>query len=290
MKKTALVTGGSENDIAAMACLVLNIKETNPNLVDEIVIFHDGINKKDQKLMNSIFPTRFIKYKTPFKNIDSFDKKTVEYFSSFVYCKYECLRLLDQYKTVIWTDYDVLITGDLSELTETKDCELKLVQAGDTFKNQFFDTFDTSLYPHLDFNKEAITLPLFVLTDKIKNYMELYEYCINVTEKHGVHLKYPEQAGFQLMIEDKKINFEKIQPYSVYVCHPRDIEKHPENKIQHAYCQPKFWNGLHNEKWESLYNQWIKMGGCKHMSRFNKTDWLFYKIRRKLKKILGAFF
>ena len=45
-KKTAVVTGGTSNDVPAMACLVMNIKDTNPGLADEIVIYHDGISEK----------------------------------------------------------------------------------------------------------------------------------------------------------------------------------------------------------------------------------------------------
>lgn len=46
-KKTAVVTGGTSNDVPAMACLVMNIKDTNQGLADEIVIYHDGISKKE---------------------------------------------------------------------------------------------------------------------------------------------------------------------------------------------------------------------------------------------------
>ena len=96
-KKTAVVTGGTSNDVPAMACLVMNIKDTNPGLADEIVIYHDGISEKDQRLINRIFPTRFILYESPFKDVMNFGDVVTKYFSPMVFCKYECFKLLDDY-------------------------------------------------------------------------------------------------------------------------------------------------------------------------------------------------
>lgn len=284
MKKTALVTGGSTNDTAAIACLVINIKETNPNLADEIVILHDGIRKKDQKIMRSIFNVRFIKYESPFKNDGDFEKHTIEYFSKMVFCKYECLRLLDEYKTVIWTDYDVVFTSDVSELAQKNNFDLKLVENNDTLLEQFLPNFDPKTLPNVDFTKKGIALPLTVFFDSLQNPKEIYDACIAYTKKFSQFLQLPEQAGFQLAIQDFNTKYETLD-LDTYVLHPKEIEKNKNAKILHAYCQPKFWNGLHNDDWERYYAMWRRLGGCKHEARYNKFDWFCYKVRRKLKKI-----
>ena len=61
MKKTAIVTGGTKNHFPAMAVLALNIADKCPDIADELIIFHDGISEVEQKKVQQIFPTVFIK-------------------------------------------------------------------------------------------------------------------------------------------------------------------------------------------------------------------------------------
>lgn len=114
-KKCAIVTGGTKNHFPAMATLVLNIKDKCPNLADDIIIFHDGVPAKQQKILNKVCPVKFIQYETPF---DESIKFSVNYFTNMVFCKYECWNLLKEYKTVIWLDYDMLVLDNLLELLD----------------------------------------------------------------------------------------------------------------------------------------------------------------------------
>ena len=116
LKKTAIVTGGTKNEFSAMAVLALNIKDKCPNIADELVIFHDGVSEKEQKKVQEIFPTRFIKYNSPFVNKPGFTESIKNYFTFMLFCRYECWNLLDDYSTVIWTDYDILILNNIEEL------------------------------------------------------------------------------------------------------------------------------------------------------------------------------
>ena len=115
-KKTAIVTGGTSNQFPAMAVLALNLADKCPDIADELVIFHDGISDDEQKKVNQIFPTRFINYRNPFSDKSSFNETITNYFSFMVFCKYECWRLLEEYKTVIWCDYDITFLQNVSEL------------------------------------------------------------------------------------------------------------------------------------------------------------------------------
>jgi hypothetical protein len=115
MKKSALVTGGTAKDVPAMASLLLNINAINKNLTDDIIIFHDGITLKDQKIMNKICPVKFYQYQYPY-GVQDFGDVITNYFSTMVFCKYECFKLLNEYSTVIWTDYDVVILSSIDEL------------------------------------------------------------------------------------------------------------------------------------------------------------------------------
>ena len=116
-KKNALVTGGTKYDVAAFAVLLLSFLDKNPGLIDEFVVFHDGISKKDQQLLNRILPSRFVRYSFP-GGISGFPEIIKSYFTTMVFCKYECFRLLRDYRNVIWSDYDVVVAGDLSPLLD----------------------------------------------------------------------------------------------------------------------------------------------------------------------------
>lgn len=291
MKKTAIVTGGTSNQYPAMAVLALNIADKCPNIADELVIFYDDIPLEQQKLINSIFPTRFIKYESPFSHVENFSEVIQNYFSPFLFCKYECFRLLDEYQTVIWSDYDVLITQDISELKEKNTNDLKFCEnalLGAKFKNTVF-WYEKCLEDIHNFNllKKAICCPIFVLFDTLHNYMDIYQECIYLTERYAPALDLPEEAVISVIFQQKKIQYE-ILDYKRYVTLPKEIDANKGiTSIIHAAGQPKFWNGLYNEQWESYYKKWLEMGGAKHINRYTKIEKLLLRIKRKLKKMFG---
>ena len=289
MKKTAIVTGGTSNQYPAMAVLALNIADKCPNIADELVIFYDDIPLSQQKLINSIFPTRFIQYESPFKHTDNFSDEILHYFSPFVFCKYECFRLLDEYQTVIWTDYDVLITQDISDIKNKDKFDTKFISTmmlGGKINNKVF--LDKNCLEDIytfDLFKPAVSCPLFVLFDSLKNYKEIHDECIRLTERYSSALVLPEEAVLSIIFQQKKICYD-ILDANKYCTFPKDIDKNKEiTSIIHAVGQPKFWNGLYNEQWEHYYNQWLEMGGAKHLDRYTKLERLILRFKRKIKKI-----
>ncbi len=291
MKKTAIVTGGTSNQYPAMAVLALNIADKCPDLADELVIFYDDIPLSQQKLINSIFPTRFIKYESPFQHIDNFSEEIQKYFSPFLFCKYECFRLLDEYQSVLWLDYDMVITKDISELKEKNQADLKFCEdfvLGVKFTNKVF-LYKNCLEDIYNFDllKPAISCCAFVLFDTLKNYNEIYNECIKLTERYAPVLFLPEEAIISIVFQQKNICYEKLD-YKKYSTLPKDIQKNTDiTSIIHAVGQPKFWNGLYNEQWENYYNKWLKMGGAKHLDRYTKFERLLLRIKRKLKKVFS---
>ena len=278
-KKTAVVTGGTSNDVPAMACLVMNIKDTNPNLADEIVILHDGISEKDQQLINGIFPTRFILYESPFKDVTDFGDVVTKYFSTMVFCKYECFKLLNDYECVIWTDYDVVIVDDISELKEKSNSGIEIMVIADrpisnAFQNDYLELNCLKKY---NFDMPGICMSLFVLYDNL-DYEYLYEWTIEYAKKLAQYLFLPEQAIVNLLLQEFNIQAgtQKIT-YERYCMHPSDLFDKANVKILHAYGRPKFWDGIYNETWEKNYAYWIKIGGSPYEHR---------TIKGKLKKTI----
>lgn len=259
-KKTAIVTGGTSNDVPAMACLVMNIKDTNPNLADEIVILHDGISEKDQKLINSIFPTRFILYESPFEKVQGFKDVVTKYFSLMVFCRYECFRLLEDYETVIWTDYDVVILQDLSELKQDTDSGMVVSYTPEPLSYQFYPTVSQITDIEFDLTKTAIGIPIFVLNHKIKDYLIYYQWLIENTPIYAEYLYLPEVAVVNLLLQKFNLNFDAYIT-NKYYAHPVADKDMQDIKILHAYGLPKFWNGMYNKTWEKNYKRWIKIGG-----------------------------
>ena len=267
-KKAAIVTGGTANDVPAMACLVMNIKDTNPNLADEVVIYHDGISKKDQRLINEIFPTRFILYESPFADVKDFGSVVTNYFSPMVFRKYECFKLLDEYECVVWTDYDVVILQDLSELKIRVANGIRMdISKGSHVLESFRGNVDQLLNEY-DLSTEGVSMGIFCLFDNLANSKLIYEFCIKTTKKLSSYLFLPEQAIINLMIQKFALELRTNNLLGKkYTAHPIH-DKHVQNiKIFHAYGQPKFWNGLYNGIWEKNYRKWIKMGGTPYEHR-----------------------
>lgn len=287
MKKKALVTGGTAKDVAAIAALVINIKEVSPNLVDEIVIFHDGIKNRDKKRFNKIFPTRFIDYEFPVLD-KAFTPEILSWFSPMVFCKYECFRLLEEYSTVIWSDYDVYIQKSFEALVKNSTASFQILFTPQTkvsanFKENLILKHDMAQY---NLDTESICGSLFILRDTLKNHKDIHSYCIEKTYKYGDCLAYGEQPVLCLAIQDFSLAPEKIPndcqgfPYSVHPVQKKEYV--PDAYILHAYGGNKFWNGLYNEGWQKNYEKWLKMGGSTTYKKDGFLKQFLFRIKRKI--------
>jgi lipopolysaccharide biosynthesis glycosyltransferase len=260
-KNNAIVFGLTADQVFAVACVMMDLKRLSPGLVDEVVIIHDGINKKDQKILGSILPTRFILYDFPLKSARVLNASSVRQFTKMVFTKFECLRLLDDYKNVMWSDYDVVIQADLSELFSHCATGIKLMLGGIPVRGQLLAPI-----AEYDMEAEAVGAGLLVFQDHLQNYRELYSFCYEKLDQYAEVLYMPEQAIFDFMVQQFNLNPVPIDS-RVYSPHPTDQAFAPSAKIIHAYGQPKFWNGLHNDQWQKNYHAWIEMGGTRYKGR-----------------------
>lgn len=257
-KNVAVVFGFTKNFTFAVACVMLNLKKVFSNWIDEVVIIHDGISEVQKALLSKILPCRFIKYDFPIKNSRKLDKKTLSYFSEMVFSKFECLRLLDDYKNVIWLDYDIVVTKDISELANNCESGIKMMFPGCKVIEQLYQ-------PVSDYKMDVdgICGSTFVFQDHLLDYNKMYKFCYEKTEKYGKYLKLGEQAILDFMIQEFKLNIEEIDS-NIYSVHPREVEKIAKAKIIHAGGQAKFWNEIKNKEWDCYYGEWLKMGGQKY--------------------------
>lgn len=257
-KKSVLVLGGTSNYAFAMGTFLVNLKEKSPAMVDEIVIFHDGkMSHKDKVVMNTLFPTNFIEYKFPIKDTSTFDRKILKYFSKMIFCKFECLNLLNEYKTVIWSDYDVILVKDISEISQPCEAGAKMILLDGAASGSFFE-------PIAEYNMDGLGMSagLFVFHDNMQRYKDMHFFCYEKMQYYAKNLYAPEQAIFNIMLQEFSLLPEKL-PLTTYAPHPNENSIRPDAKIFHAYGHPKFWNGLENAQWNSNYATWLKSGGSK---------------------------
>jgi lipopolysaccharide biosynthesis glycosyltransferase len=277
-KNKAVVFGLTSNHTFAVACVMMDIKRLSAGLSDEVVVIHDGISEKDQRILRSILPTRFIQYDFPLKSSRVLYARSVLQFTKMVFTKFECLRLLDDYENIMWMDYDIVIKDDISELFSPCDTGIKMMPGGLLVRGQLHETVG-----EYDMNAEGVSAGLFVFQENLKNYAELHRFCYEKLEKYVEILYMPEQAIFDFMIQEFELSPVPIDG-RVYSPHPSDQKNAAHAKIIHAYGQPKFWNGLHNDQWNENYSTWLKLGGSQYERPTIIDKWLgrAKNLRRRL--------
>ena len=261
---SCIVTGGSSNDTAPMGVLLLNLKATQP-WIEHVVIFHDGISKKDCSIMQSILPVELVHYSFP-GNSSKFNEIVKYYYSEVIFCKYECFKLLNRFDTVLWTDYDVIFQKDVRELLKPCSMGLRTLMYNEadkvgTLRRQLRYGKENIVGTRYNLDTLSIATGLFVLDRNLPELPQLlYNRSISLTEEFGDCLCLPEQAVFDMLLQDFCIVPETIS--WAYATHPSD-EMASSASIIHAYAQPKFWNGCINKQWNAYYSQWLEMGGSK---------------------------
>jgi len=278
--KRALVTGGTYDDVAPIATFIINVARTNSHLFDEIVVYHNGIKKKDQNIINSIFKTRFIEYTYNPKNQND---EIALYFSAMVFCKYECFKLLAEYDEVVWSDYDVVIRGKLDDFCIIKEARFNILTCDDNLRSMFYKDIDLGRYSRYDLETDGVGTPLFALSNKLDKYQEIYDWCYQKTGDWCEDLYLPEQCIFSLAVQEFGIVLERF-PFDKYACYPTRAKG--DELIVHAAGQPKFWNGLEDKTWNDMYSEWLGLGGSRYseIAKRVKRKYLFLLSRIKGKR------
>ena len=95
-KKCALVFGITNNYLFALANTLIGLKKNNKIFWDDIIVYVDTITDAEIKWINEIVPTKFVKVSSEdYKNLKS---KAIEKYSIAAFYRYECFKLLDEYK------------------------------------------------------------------------------------------------------------------------------------------------------------------------------------------------
>jgi lipopolysaccharide biosynthesis glycosyltransferase len=260
-KNNALAFGGTKNQAFAIACVMMDVKRLSPGLIDEVVIYHDGIKRKDKKIIRTILPTRFVHYRLPVSSSVGFNQSTIGHFSKMVFSKFEAFKLLDRYHNVLFTDYDIVIRDDISELLEPCESGIKLLPAEQPVGEALH-----SPVGEFNMDRKSHSVAFVAVHDNLKAYHEIYKWCYRKTAEYAPSLYLPEQAVVNFAVEAFNLEPVHNEP-DVYCLHPDNLARRPTAKILHAYGAQKFWSGIKNEQWESNYRVWLQAGGSPNRPR-----------------------
>jgi lipopolysaccharide biosynthesis glycosyltransferase len=269
---TAIVFGVTRELAPAVGSVLLDLVRVKKSKNFDVHIFHDGISKRNRRAIQKILEVHLISYKSKVSRKTKI-VPSVRQFTPMVFAKYECLRLLESYETVLWLDCDVIIQSNIDEIFDFPNSDMVFVSGGRPIGGQFVKPID-----RYDMVSDSMSAGIIVFNrNKLSNLQ--YTYCLQQTEKFNTNLVMPEQGIFDLMIQDFGLNCVRLAS-EVYACHPLSSNRGLA-KIIHAYGQPKFWNGRHDQHWERNAEIWKSYGGAPY------RDWVWIRRARRKAKYIG---
>jgi len=273
-KQLAVVLGSTGNMAFAVANVVIALKKHFKPDFDLIIYCDNAFSESDRNLISAIIPANFIEYKYFVGEKEKFDSTTINRFTTLAFSRYECFRLLDKYKKTVWLDIDLLIRNDISHLINIDDNDIALYYRLGVLKNEFLIPLEIE---GCNLDVKSFNSGVIVFSDSIKNNHDLADWCYKKTVEYAPHLKCPDQAIINLLIQ--VFNLKTKQLDVNFNCHPA----YPESKyaaVLHPYSLEKFWNFYNYKEWNENYKQWLKMGGSPYLGKkFNFLEKILIYIK-----------
>ena len=216
-------------------------------------------------------------YKPPISWTKLWGSKAIAYFSPLVLAKFEGFKLLASFSTVVWLDYDILITKPISELWKRKDFDIAYPGSSQPAGNGF-----TTPPADLDKQQEGMSAGIMVFRDSFPEFENVAGSLYKLFSKHFSDLYYPEQAVFDVYFQ-MHFGFKYWRLDEKFGAFPGN-ESH-SNAILHAYGSKKFWDGVESELWDNYYLEWLSRGG----SSWNPNKSRLRKISRGVRYMCAKF-
>ena len=131
-----------------------------------------------------------------------------------VFCKFECLSLLNDYRTVVWSDYDIVVLDEISEVFSPT-ASLKMLFQENASHRSFLHPID-----EYDMNSLGMCASLFALSDSLQ-YTDMYGFCYRQLRTYDNNLYMPGQAIFDIMLQEFSLKPVRL-PHGTYTPHPKD--------------------------------------------------------------------
>lgn len=259
---------------ALVGTTLLQLKETNPGLFEEAIIYYqDEISPDDKALMNSLIPCRFVHYAPPLPD-HLFEKPRFKRFSALMFCRYEMFEYLGEFETVTWLDTDILIQGDLTDMIEAAQ------KTGAAFirEDPVNKTADKPDYMRTCFSREisefrmdeylycsgTIVLSKKILEEQKIDGRKCTDWCYRKTIQWANILDLPDQGVLNAAIQQFSIKVSPLKGKD-YCCYPALGRSCETASIIHAWGSNKFWNDWYIYSnfpaWKLHYEKWRALGG-----------------------------
>ncbi len=254
---------------ALVGIMLLQLKNTNPDLFDEAIIFDVNLTEQDRQLMQAIFPCRFMEYQSPLSK-ELLRLERFQRFSLIMFARYEMFRLLDEYNTIMWIDTDMVIQGSLSDLlAETEGYGLSILREDPQNKSaESTDCMRTNFVsPISGYQMDAYLCctGLIIVRDVLHQVCDYTEWCYRKTIEWADNLNMPDQGVINALIQHFGIQIKPIGHRGKYGCWPFPGRDCSGAILVHAWGPNKFWNDwyLYNKfpNWEDCHREWISRGG-----------------------------
>lgn len=274
IKKRLAVCLSVTSDLSFAAAVVIkNFVDLHGADDTSFFLYSDG-NCTDVKLSlaRAGIEVEVIEYAPPLNWFELWSSRAVAYFSPLVLAKLEVFSHLQDHKSCLWLDYDIVIQGPLSEILEADQVDMAFMTSANSMTAQFIEppkfvpADAPGMSAHLIFVSE--TFPDFQFSTS-----SLYA----LYRRHAQNLYMPEQAIFDLFLLDKKFRFLDL-PESKYSALPNS----PESKaavVIHSVGPNKFWNSIKNEDWDSRGSELRAIGLAGFSKNKNNRTRLFRKVR-----------
>ncbi len=253
MKRTAVVLGASRDQVSYAGTFIIMLRRTNPTLADDIIVFCDGIDGEDERRLNAL-GAKVRRYTCPFGEGELTSFFSSRLYTRCVYSKYECFRLLSEYGTVIWMDYDMDVLLSLDELKEPVPHGVRAIVT-----QELSHSLTEEGARAIGEGKMGIHSSIFALYDTLPDPEGIYRLCLERTRELERYLTCPEQAVMALVLAERGIG---VSPLDFRIYSSPTLTAGlitPYIKIYHTFGNKKFWCGIDYAPWNTAREEWLAL-------------------------------
>jgi lipopolysaccharide biosynthesis glycosyltransferase len=277
-KKRLAVCLSVTSDLAFAAAVVIkNFVDLHGADDTSFFLYSDG-NCTDVKtaLTKAGIEVEVVKYKPPVNWFELWSSRAVAYFSPLVLAKFEVFSHLEDHKSCLWLDYDIVIQSPLSEILETDSIDIAFMTNSNSMTEQFIQPPES-----IPDDAPGMSAGLILVNESFPNCQVATSRLYSLYRLHSRNLYMPEQAIFDLFLLGKEFQFLAL-PKSKYCVPPNSFESDTA-VIIHSSGPNKFWNSINNEDWESRGSELRGLG----LSSFSKTKNNHTRFFRKVRFLLA---
>lgn len=258
--------------VFAAGNIVLSLIKERPQKDFDVTIFYEEMSQNDKKIFEETGICHLIQYRCPRQfeaKIRRFCPKFnneayAKHFSFLKFAKFEIFDLLNQYHHAVWLDADISIQDDPSDIVNYKPFAIT-IDRGWTVQNNF-----TQPIPGYEMNVQGVCSAVFMVSDKMKRYQEMRQWCYDKAIEVCAWFKNIDQGIFNLLLQEFHIDYQLL-PLDDYQCFTYRTEGSIA-KIVHFGTPNKIWNNTEIvasfPEWYRVHLKWLALGG----SDFSRPD------------------